>query len=126
MSEQYEHMTLVVEGNVVIAVDKPRVPMGSILGQVKSGLLSGLFQPAPGQLVNKTVAYALNQLSAAGWEVTRMPSGTESARMGPTESYESTGIPGLPNILNIPGVTSPQPNLVQGKYHIELKRALRK
>lgn len=126
MAEQYEHMTLVVEGNVVVAVDKPPIPIGSIITQVKAGLLSGLFDSAPSQLVNKTVAYAQNLLSAQGWEVTRMPGGTVHT---PTIQTGGLGLPlmkGVPNVIGIPGIVDPPPDPLPNRYHIELRRLIRK
>lgn len=121
MTQQYEHMTLTVEGDKIVAVNKPQVPNRSLKDQI----LGGIFEPLPGALVNQTVAFALNQLSAQKWEVTRMPSTDERQRETTTRPYSLPGLESLPNILNV-NIPEPLPNTPEGRYHIELRRAIGK
>lgn len=111
MTEQYEHMTLVIENGKVIRVDKPQSSGGSLW----QGLKAGVFEPLPGALVNKTVAFALNQLSAQKWEVIHLPSGSSQL------SDVSSPFPIWPG-LTLP--LDPTPNT--GSYEILLRRVIGK
>jgi len=111
MAEQYQHMTLVIENGKVIKVDKPQnsgVPFWE-------GLKAGVLEPLPGSLVNQTVAFALNQLSAQKWEVINLPPGDSQPVDAPSPFSMWPGI-------NLPPV--PAPNT--GRYEILLRKVIRK
>lgn len=111
MAEQYEHMTLVIEGGKVIEVDKPR----NYSMHIGGGLKAGLFEPRPRNLVNQTVAFALNQLSAQEWEVIHLPPANNTQSVNPPNPFPWSGINPPP---------APAPNT--GRYEILLRRVIRK
>ena len=110
MAEQYEHMTLVIEDGKVLRVDSPQNSGGSLWNSIKAGV----FEPLPGSLVNQTVAFALNQLSAQKWEVIHLPPGS-SQRSDVNNPFPTW--PGLPNNT---------PTTKADGYEILLRRAIRK
>lgn len=111
MAEQYQHMTLVIENGKVVKVDKPQNSGGSFW----EGLKAGVLEPLPGSLVDKTVAFALNQLSAQNWEVMHLPPGNSQ----PVNA---------PNPFPIwPGINPPPtPASNTGRYEILFRRVIRK
>lgn len=111
MAEQYEHMTLVIEGGKVVKVDKPQNSGVSFWGSIKSGV----FEPLPDALVNQSVAFALNQLSAQKWEVIYLPPG------GSQPVNDSNPFSRWPGV-NPP----PAPASNSGRFEILLRRAIRK
>ena len=111
MTEQYEHMTLVIENGKVVKVDKPRYSSGSFWGNLKGGI----FEPSSGSLVDKTVAFALNQLSAQNWEVMHLPPGNSQPVAAPNP------FPMWPG-MNPP----PAPASNTGRYEILFRRVIRK
>ncbi len=108
MAEQYEHMTLDIEDGKVINVDKPKVKTGPIWGSN----ISGYFEPRPESLVNKSVAFALNQLSAQKWEVIHMPPGDSQS------GFSGNPFPSWPGLA--PKSTG------ASKYQILLRRVISK
>jgi len=111
MAEQYQYMTLVIEGGKVVKVDKPQNSGGSWWESVKAGV----FEPLPGSLVNQTVASALTQLSAQKWEVFHLPPDTSQTSDFPFH------IPTWPGVKPPP---APAPKT--GSYEILLRKAIRK
>lgn len=111
MTKQYQHMTLVIENGKVIKVDNPQNSGVPFWESLKAGVL----EPLPGSLVNQTVAFALNQLSAQKWEVINLPPGNSQ----PVEA---------PRPFSLwPGLTphpTPAPNT--GSYEILLRKVIRK
>ena len=111
MTIQYEHMTLVIQGGKVVKVDKPQNSGGSFWNSIKAGV----FEPLPGSLVDKTVAFALDQLSTQKWEVIHLPPGSSQ----PSDvSNAFPAWPGLP--------FTPAPTPKADSYEILLRREIRK
>lgn len=111
MTEQYEHMTLVIKDGKVVRVDKPQNSGGSLWDSIKAGV----FEPLPGALVNQSVAFALNQLSAQKWEVIHLPPGNSQL------SDVSNPFPIWPGL---PSTPTPAPKA--DSYEILLRRTIRK
>lgn len=111
MAEQYEHMTLVIENGKVVKVDKPQNSGGSFWESFKVGVI----EPLPGSLVNQTVAFALNQLSAQKWEVIHLPPGNSQPVDTPSPFSIWPGINPPP---------APAPNT--GRYEILLRKVVHK